>query len=157
MDLPLNATVYNYLGYGLFLTAFCPYFLHLYPSSSWSTSLFVMKANLGSFCFFSPFFLSTLLFLYFISKHILSNNNDMLHHQLKSRVWWVISLRRRRRRRRRRKYLPIFRAFLSWFFFNLSNIFLSLSWIFFFYSSSFRRWGIRDRWVKCSKGLITTT
>jgi hypothetical protein len=43
-DLPVNASVlYS------FLSIFSPF----YPSSSWSTSLVVMKANLGSFCFVS--------------------------------------------------------------------------------------------------------
>lgn len=48
------------LGYGLFLTAFCPYFLHLYPSSRWSISLLVKKAKRGSLGFFS-FFLGLFL------------------------------------------------------------------------------------------------
>lgn len=46
----------KYLGNGLFFTAFCPYFLHLYPSSRWSTSLLVMNAYLGSLSRFWVFF-----------------------------------------------------------------------------------------------------
>ena len=45
------------LGNLLFLTAFWPYFLHLYPSSSISTWLLVWKAYLGFLIFFSYFFL----------------------------------------------------------------------------------------------------
>lgn len=36
-----------YLGFGLFFTIFFPYFLHLNPSSSISTSDIVLKANLS--------------------------------------------------------------------------------------------------------------
>jgi hypothetical protein len=43
-----------YLGFGLFLTAFLPYFLHLKPSSNMSTSVFVLnpiQMQHGSFVF----------------------------------------------------------------------------------------------------------
>lgn len=43
------------LGCCVFFTTFCPYFLHLYPSSSTSTSLMVLKQNLGSLTFLLAF------------------------------------------------------------------------------------------------------
>jgi hypothetical protein len=50
----MRAVASRYLGKGLFLTAFCPYFLQRYPSSRWSTSLLVMKANRGCRARFCP-------------------------------------------------------------------------------------------------------
>ena len=52
----------THLGYMLFFTAFCPYFLHRNPSSRISSALLVWNANLGLLVFFNlPPFLFSLL------------------------------------------------------------------------------------------------
>jgi hypothetical protein len=43
----VNIVAINYLGFGLFLTIFFPYFLHLNPSSRTSTSDMVLNATLS--------------------------------------------------------------------------------------------------------------
>jgi hypothetical protein len=47
---------HTYLGCWVFLTTFWPYLRHLYPSSNTSTSLRVLKQNLGSLTFLLTFF-----------------------------------------------------------------------------------------------------
>lgn len=79
----------TYLGNRLFLTAFCPYFRHRYPSSRLSISLLVTNAKRASPFRFSPFFLPLLLpnishqlFIYHTTKKIKSN-----HSRLKLMLW----------------------------------------------------------------------
>lgn len=50
---PCIIGIYIYLGLGLFFTIFFPYFLHLNPSSSISTSDLVLNATLSLASLFS--------------------------------------------------------------------------------------------------------
>lgn len=123
------------LGYGLFFTAFCPYFLHLYPSSRWSTSLLVINANRGSFCFFSPFFFALLL-LHTNHNH-LHQLSLMSHKKTKDAVGTNSNWKKNSNLHFLRVISSIFRPILL-------LIFLALFWILFCTSLS---WRIRDRRV----------